>query len=495
MPRTPPQTRYSNSPPSPATGFSLPPLDFSQAQSGQYWPGGNASSPALAVPPGHTLPTPPTLETDVCKPPGQTREDPFNLAATAVHQPGMVSNMDPLGAPPSFTARRSAASNLPTFELPPPQLSQKYPPFSTINATQPSPANVSVGNLLTPPSNVAGESLTPISSGMNGPNSGVNNGVSAYTPNGFWPPPVTGTNPYGFGSGTTPHAWGQGSMNPLFPPRGMFSPSLGSIMRNNSNSPTATEGLPPPPYDYNQLPPFSTSMSMSAPPALAAQQQAMANALMDAHTPVSTNAPQLSPVHASESYMQRPPLTPSYYSGSQPSSTPQQGHFPSYTTASPVQQSPMTLNGGGSRISPTSNQPPILHPAPIPQPHHFSRPFTSYSLPAMNGPIMSNVHSPNSQMALVGGLPGGMIPAFNSGHAAMQQMYGQHPSQQTQQNDRPFKCDQCPQSFNRNHDLKRHKRIHLAVKPFPCGHCDKSFSRKDALKVSRCPSHWILFTC
>lgn len=49
--------------------------------------------------------------------------------------------------------------------------------------------------------------------------------------------------------------------------------------------------------------------------------------------------------------------------------------------------------------------------------------------------------------------------------------------------ERPFKCDQCPQSFNRNHDLKRHKRIHLAVKPFPCPSCDKSFSRKDALKV------------
>lgn len=56
--------------------------------------------------------------------------------------------------------------------------------------------------------------------------------------------------------------------------------------------------------------------------------------------------------------------------------------------------------------------------------------------------------------------------------------------------DRPFQCDKCPQSFNRNHDLKRHKRIHLAVKPFPCPSCDKQFSRKDALKrhclVKRC---------
>ena len=60
----------------------------------------------------------------------------------------------------------------------------------------------------------------------------------------------------------------------------------------------------------------------------------------------------------------------------------------------------------------------------------------------------------------------------------------QHRDQGRQKtNDRPFECGQCPQSFNRNHDLKRHKRIHLTVKPFPCSHCNKSFSRKDALKV------------
>jgi uncharacterized Zn-finger protein len=80
-------------------------------------------------------------------------------------------------------------------------------------------------------------------------------------------------------------------------------------------------------------------------------------------------------------------------------------------------------------------------------------------------------------MALVGGMNMQYPP-----HQMGGPMYG-HPGQPQPQNDRPFKCDQCPQSFNRNHDLKRHKRIHLAVKPFPCGHCEKSFSRKDALKV------------
>jgi hypothetical protein len=97
-------------------------------------------------------------------------------------------------------------------------------------------------------------------------------------------------------------------------------------------------------------------------------------------------------------------------------------------------------------------------------------------------PVLTNMHHPGAPLAVVGGM--GMHPGYGPGP------HGHHPlnvyghSQPTAQQDRPFKCDQCPQSFNRNHDLKRHKRIHLAVKPFPCTFCEKSFSRKDALKVS-----------
>lgn len=84
-------------------------------------------------------------------------------------------------------------------------------------------------------------------------------------------------------------------------------------------------------------------------------------------------------------------------------------------------------------------------------------------------------------MALVGGISA-MPHGYHPGHPLGQ--HAMYPtSQHNTHSDRPFKCDTCPASFNRNHDLKRHTRIHLAIKPYPCGFCDKSFSRKDALKV------------
>lgn len=138
---------------------------------------------------------------------------------------------------------------------------------------------------------------------------------------------------------------------------------------------------------------------------------------------------------------------------------------------------------------PATGSPPAHHQHPL-----TYRPWPSYSLPAMNGPVLTNLHNPNGQMSMVGNMPSttGILPGLNSGQvASLQHMYAAGPTVSPHPgpssgpaHDRPFKCDQCPQSFNRNHDLKRHKRIHLSVKPFPCTHCDKSFSRKDALKVS-----------
>lgn len=377
----------------------------------------------------------------------------------------------------SFTARRSAASNLPTFQLPPPDhLSalHKYPAYAPTTSSQPTAAVVS--SVLTPPAGLPGDGLSPLSSVNSGSSGSSAGGVPPYQPAmGYWP---TSQNPsYHYSSAPPMPAPFAQQPNPQqnYMGRPLYSPSMNFPNRSTS-SPTAGEGLPPPPYDLN-LPPFPNSMSMSGSsgsqqqslPTLAPQhqqQQAQQQQQMN-----SSQGPPQGPLHAPD-FGGRPPPTPSYYT---PSSTPQQSSFPAYTQQSPTQQSPSSSQAPSNRISPVAAQ---SHPLAAPQGYGSRPPYGGYSLPAMSGPIMSNVHNPGNQMALVGGM-NMQYPQHQMGGP----MYGHHPSQQQQQTDRPFKCDQCPQSFNRNHDLKRHKRIHLAVKPFPCGHCDKSFSRKDALKV------------
>ncbi|THH29657.1 hypothetical protein EUX98_g4531 [Antrodiella citrinella] len=47
--------------------------------------------------------------------------------------------------------------------------------------------------------------------------------------------------------------------------------------------------------------------------------------------------------------------------------------------------------------------------------------------------------------------------------------------------DRPYRCNVCPASFLRNHDLKRHLKLH-DKKAWKCCGCDKIFSRRDAIK-------------
>lgn len=173
----------------------------------------------------------------------------------------------------------------------------------------------------------------------------------------------------------------------------------------------------------------------------------------------------------------RPPSTPSYFSSASTPHQPSFGsapHQPSYYPSSSSAPSPTTSTAASRGLHALAGHHSGMAP---PQPY---RPFQyGMQVPSMGGPIMSNLSNPSGPLSV---MPGMNLPGYGGHH--LQHIYGAH---QNNPQERPFKCDQCPQSFNRNHDLKRHKRIHLAVKPFPCDHCDKSFSRKDALKVGLAP--------
>jgi hypothetical protein len=386
------------------------------------------------------------------------------------HPASMHPGSDPMGAPPSFAQRRPHAAQLGSFELPPPPM-HKYPFHHTISASQSSQAPTtiaSVGNLLTPPNTIHGDVLSP-SSGVS--TSSASSTTMAY-PNGnyMYSTPTQGSSHYGY-----PPAHQQ--QNQYAQPRGgMFAPLRDDRQFGHQDS--LRKGLNPPPFEMNhQLPPFTPSSNA---PNMPTHQQP--HHMMNTQTPVSSSAPQQSPALSHDSFRQPHPPTPTY--NYQSSGTPQHPNFPYSTGPSPNQQqshSPISAGSSMPRMSPAVSQGSIPSNNPIQSPYPYQRPASAYAPgPA---PVFSNVQNPNGGLALVGVHPG-MMPGFNSGHAAaMPHFMGHAPHQQAAANDRPFKCDQCPQSFNRNHDLKRHKRIHLAVKPFPCNHCDKSFSRKDALKV------------
>lgn len=388
----------------------------------------------------------------------------------------MGTSLDAAGMPSSLTQRRPAASNLPTFELPPPsnlqfaaqQLGHKFPPLSGIVNGQSGHQALSLGNLPTPPSNSTPET-----------NSSANNQgmpVLPYTPS-FWQ--GAGSTPTGYGPGLTPQSWHNG---PMFASRSVFSPLPGSLARHDHNSSAGGSVLPPPSYDISGVQPYGHTLPLASPASTqCAQPTVMSNPMLpNQGRPPSQRSP-ISPIDS----VSKASSTPGLYAAMTSSATPQPPY--GFQSSTPVSHSPHSASVPTSTISP-----PLSH-GPIPQlqtqPSPFMKPpYPSYSLPAMPGPVLTNVNNPGSQMTMVGSLQAQMLPMhFNSGYAANPQLaYAQvraNSPQQAANQDRPFKCDECPQSFNRNHDLKRHKRIHLAVKPFPCQHCDKSFSRKDALKV------------
>ena len=175
---------------------------------------------------------------------------------------------------------------------------------------------------------------------------------------------------------------------------------------------------------------------------------------------------------------------PSYDSYGQP-------HAQSFSlrtfSSTPRSRPDSPLSATSYTASSPSFPPPTSYGQPQQQPFHSPTPQSSSGYYSMSGtppqhstrpPLNTAVYSPH---------------AAHRGQYMLNPLYPaySHPSLHHTQQDRPHKCDQCPQSFSRNHDLKRHQRIHLAVKPFPCDNCDKSFSRKDALKVCGYHDHTI----
>ncbi|RKF82014.1 hypothetical protein GcC1_019031 [Golovinomyces cichoracearum] len=252
------------------------------------------------------------------------------------------------------------------------------------------------------------------------------------------------------------------------------APSYGAeynFLGRHSYSPVASEGVM---VSHCNLPPYANHISLSGPREDHHQLSLQHHQYHQQHITHTqqphTLAPQ-GPLHASDSYGGRSPVSPIPYS---PNSSLHQNAVQLY---SPVQSSHQGDSMNLNRISPVSGR-DQENLNMVPQ-TSYQRPFGGYTLPAMAGPLIPQVQSSDEHISMMNSnMP---IDSYSQ-NIIEPSLYEPNHIQPQVQSDRPFKCDQCPQSFNRNHDLKRHKRIHLAVKPFPCLNCEKSFSRKDALK-------------
>jgi hypothetical protein len=394
----------------------------------------------------------------------------------------------------SFSSRRPATEALPPFHMPPRHASD-IPSMASFSLDHDSrgfpstitPPDSTSGNLSYPPSLSApsvspdrsalsrhfgppkltltpgaADGISPVLSGMasagsqgSQPHPGVSHHHYTFGghSHGSWPTPGSS---YGGPNSPTQTRQQPGAPQQFEPrPQSLFSqaPNAPYMNHRNSHSPaTGGEGLPAP-YEQPSLQHFQSHLGSGA----------------SGH-PVS-QAPASAPMngaHAVDPYSHtRPPSGPNYSITAPPASQ--------YPLPSPTQQSPSStlphrgLGGGiGGGFGP--GQPAMASPNPYRQGYPYQ------PVHGLSGGMIPGMQPPSGQLAMVPGHVG-------MGHHPMSQhyVYAQQPASQPV--DRPFKCDQCIQSFSRNHDLKRHKRIHLAVKPFPCGQCNKQFSRKDALKV------------
>ncbi|KAI0003907.1 hypothetical protein F4779DRAFT_634355 [Xylariaceae sp. FL0662B] len=439
----------------------------------------------------------------------------------------------------SFASRRPAAHGLPQFHLPIPNTPldiqvPSMPPSKFNRLRRPCPyfpfpfshpppdytvypPPIVIPDLTFSPGVAASDGLSPLSSGVtSGSSQSPQAGITPYLPQATWTLPGNssytysptthgaqaaamepnrraGFSPNGAAYGGSPSSGGYNGSPNGYNGTNPHSPTMGPgqtplLRRNhhrndigyaatNSQPTTTAEGLAAPPHDVISspfpLPILGSGAGHAGGLSHPANHQSLQHPMMNTqaqgshhHTPSTTAPP--------DNYS-RPPPTANYYT-SPSSSNPHQPPFPSFasTQASPTHTSATSV-GIMSRGIPAISTP---HPPPMQGPPQYTRSYNYHIPPG----VMSNIANPNGPMTLVAGMHP-MAPGYPSHPLGPHGIYAH--GQPTQQQDRPFRCDICPQSFNRNHDLKRHKRIHLAVKPFPCEVCEKAFSRKDALKRHR----------
>ncbi|KAK0655959.1 hypothetical protein B0T16DRAFT_500097 [Cercophora newfieldiana] len=393
-----------------------------------------------------------------------------------------------------------------------PPYSSSSPPSTSTTTTTSTSTTARIASILTPSSGAGPDGLTP-SPGVNTGSSqstqpGANNSSMFYSITGAWstPQPSSSSSAYTYNSTVVagpgplaqPPQFQQPRHSPLY--GSQPSPSVSQFSARHSSSPANGDTLPHPPGQYQDHSQYSgqSGSGGSGGGGSGGGGGGGAGSLGHGHghghpqhqQPSQASAP--SPGAQESAHFRQPPA-PSYHGYPPSSTTPQQSSFPSFQGPGAAPQ-PSPTGAPSPKAAPTSagGLPQSLLTSSMRPPHlggYSSRPMppmTSYATHygPIPGPVLSNMHQPGAPLSMVGGGMGAMtyghhIPygMHHPGHA-----HGHHAHGGPQTQDRPFKCDTCPQSFNRNHDLKRHKRIHLAVKPFPCNNCDKSFSRKDALK-------------
>lgn len=128
--------------------------------------------------------------------------------------------------------------------------------------------------------------------------------------------------------------------------------------------------------------------------------------------------------------------------------------------------------------------------SPVSNPQHSSHNVPPSPLPYPSQNVMSSsdsrsgyTHNRSLSLPQQGGYPSPPTTSHAYGVHESPVQSGMDHMQYPASPQRPFACDMCALSFNRQHDLKRHRETHSGEKPFLCnGGCGKTFTRKDALK-------------